>query len=543
MQAGPRCRLAWLFFVPLALELVTTSAAGSSAVPPPSAHLGKVHFANSCSPDIQVEFDIAVALLHSFQYESAEKAFTHVAKEDPQCAIAYWGAAMTLYHQLWDWPRTEALQRGREYLEKGRSLKRKNERERAYLNAAAVFYQPERDLGQSRVQAYSEAMQHLHERFPQDDDATAFYALSLLTLPPKGDDGLGNERRALVILQKLFSAQPEHPGAAHYLIHAADTAKLAPLGLAAARTYATIAPSSPHALHMPSHIFARLGMWQDSIASNLASLSAAEEATQSQRDNGSGDALHAMMYLSYSYLQSGQDEEARSVMERISAVPGATANDIVNNLSIFEALHTVETHQWQQAAILTPRAGAFPYARMRTFWARAIGAARSGDVLSARENIEKLDQARAGMLAYMRSVETQMHLGHSANADVSVQQIEAKAWLAWAEGRPAEALEMMRTAAMKEDSYSVESRTVPAYEMLGDLLLELHEPKLGLVACEAALKKAPFRFNSLMGEARASQAMGNFEKARFYYAMLMKCCSPVATRKEIEEAKLFLSGN
>jgi hypothetical protein len=520
------------------------SAIKATSIPTQTEDFGSVHFVNSCSAQVQTEMDSAVAMLHSFQYGLAEKTFSHVIEKDPQCAIGYWGAAMTLFHQLWDWPTPEALQKGREYLAKARPLREKSPRELAYLNAAEAFYQPENRLGRtSRVQAYSKAMLDLHERYPQDDDAAAFYALSLLTLPSEGVDGIANQKKAIAILQKLFAARPQHPGAAHYLIHATDTPELAPLGLDAARRYAKIAPSSPHALHMPAHIFARLGMWQESIESNLASLAAAEEATRSQRDDGSGDALHAMMYLAYSYLQRGENEEAQRVIERIKAVPGATAADGVNNAAIFEALYAVETHQWKRAATLATDPAAFPYARLRTFWARAIGAARTGDIAAARQNIDKLDQARAGMLAYMRSVDGHMHSGHSANSDVSVQQLEARAWLAWAEGKSAEALEMMRTAATKEDFYSVESRTVPAYEMLGDLLLELHRPQPALVAYAAALKEAPGRFNALAGAARASLALGNRDRARFYYAGLVKCCSPITTRKELGEAELFLSGN
>lgn len=523
---------------------IAPSPIGSSSIPTQTEDLGRVRFVNSCSAQVQVDIDRAVAMLHSFQYELAEKTFSHVAETDSECAIAYWGAAMTLFHQLWDWPTPESLQKGRGYLAKARPLREKTPRELAYLNAAEAFYQPEDRLGRtSRVQAYSKAMLDLHERYPQDDDATAFYALSLLTLPSQGSDGLVNQKKAIAILEKLFAARPQHPGAAHYLIHATDTPGLAPLGLAAARRYAQIAPSSPHALHMPAHIFARLGMWQESIESNLASLAAAEEATRSQRDDGSGDALHAMMYLAYSYLQTGEDEDAHHVIERIKEVRGATAADVVNNSAIFEALYAVETRQWKRAAILTTEPAAFPYARVRTFWARAIGAARTGDIVLARQNIDKLDQARAGMLAYMRGVDGHMHTGHSANSDVSVQQLEARAWLAWAERKSAKALQLMQTAASKEEFYSVESRTVPAYEMLGDLLLEMHYPKPALVAYAAALKEAPGRFNSLTGAARASRAMGNEEKAKFYYAGLLKCCSPITTREELGEAKLFLSGN
>jgi hypothetical protein len=238
-----------------------------------------VHFANSCTPAVQLKFNNAVAMLHSFQYGLAEKTFNRVIAEDRQCAIAYWGAAMTLYHQMWDAPGAETLKQGRGYLAKARLL-RKSARELAYFNAAEAFYQPDESLlGKSRVQAYSDAMLHLHQRYPGDDDGTALYALSLLTLPSSGHDDF-NQKNAIAILTTLFAVQPEHPGAAHYLIHATDTPELAPLGLAAARRYAQIAPSSPHALHMPAHIFVRLGMWQESIESNLASLAAAKEATR-----------------------------------------------------------------------------------------------------------------------------------------------------------------------------------------------------------------------------------------------------------------------
>lgn len=530
------------FFLTLMLS-VSSAAINVSSMLPQDERLGRVHFANSCSPQVQTEFNSAVAMLHSFQYGLAEKTFAHVLQKDSQCAIAYWGEAMTLYHQLWEGPSARMLKKGLGYLERARALRRKTGREQAYLNVAEAFFQPEQQLrGRSRVQAYSDAMFHLHQRYPGDDDATALYALSLLTLPSVGDDEL-NQKKAIKILTKLFSVRPDHPGAAHYLIHATDTTELAPLGLAAARRYAQIAPSSPHALHMPSHIFAHLGMWQESIESNLASLAAADEATRSQRDDGSGDALHAMMYLTYSYLQSGDDEGARHVVERIKSVSGAMDNDVVNNYAILKALYAVETHDWKQAATLISEPAAFPYARVRTYWARAIGAARTGDVLSARQNIKDLDQARAGVVAHMQSVSCQMHAGLSVKSEVSVQQLEAQAWLAWAEGKSDEALETMRTATMKEDFYSVESRTVPAYEMLGDLLLELNQPEQAIVAYEAALKKAPARFNALAGAARASRAMGNLEQARSYYEVLLKCCSPRTARKEFGEARLFLSGN
>lgn len=516
----------------------------ASDVAPQIAGLGQVHFANSCSPKVQAELNAGIAMLHSFQYGLAEKTFTYAAQEDPQCAMAYWGAAMTLYHQLWDWPTAGTLQKGRQYLSKARRLKKKTARELAYLQAAEAFYQPAQQLGSmSRTQAYSNAMLRIHLGYPEDDDATAFYALSLLAMESEGVEDLTNDQEAITLLTKLVSARPEHPGAAHYLIHATDTAALAPLGLDAARNYARIAPGSPHALHMPSHIFARLGMWQESIESNLASISAAREASTSHRDDAAGDELHAMMYLQYSYLQSGNEEAARHVVESVKEVPGATAIDIINNQSVLEALYAVETHTWEKAAALPDDPGELPYARMRTYWARAIGAAHQGDLLSARQNIEKLDQARAGVMTHIRVGKCQMHAGYTADAEFSVQQLEARAWLAWAEGSSAAALEMMRSAANKEESYGVESRGVPAYELLGDLLLELGQPEPALVAYSTALKEAPLRFNALAGAARASRAVGDWNQARSYYALLIKCCDPLAKRAEVREARLFLSGN
>lgn len=504
-------------------------------------HLGRVRFANSCSPQVQADINRAVAMLHSFQYGFTEKTFLGVLEHDSQCAIAYWGAAMALYHQLWDWPSPAMLAKGRMYLAKARLVKKKSAREQAYLTAAEAFYQPADRLGEaSRVQDYSDAMRDLYHRYPADHDAAAFYALSLLTLPSQGDASSSDRQEAIQILQALFRAEPYHPGAAHYLIHATDTAELAQLGLAAARRYASIAPSSPHALHMPAHIFVRLGMWQDSIASNLASIAAAREATRSQRDDGSSDELHALMYLEYSYLQSGDSESARHVVESVKLVSGARRYDVINNQAILQALYAVETHDWKQAAALADDPSAFPYASIRTYWARAIGAARTGDIAGARSNLEKLDHSRAGMVTYSRSVDCAMHMEHSASSDISVQQLEARAWLAWAEGKSAEALTTMRSAVANEASYGVESRTVPAYEMLGDLLLELHQPEAALAAYEGALQEAPLRFNALAGAARASQSSGNLESARSYYAALVKCCNPKSERREFGEAQLFL---
>ncbi|MGH9404168.1 MAG: hypothetical protein ACRD2P_18950, partial [Terriglobia bacterium] len=269
-------------------------------------HLGNVRFPVSCSSEVQKGFEMSVALLHSFQYEEAGKAFSEVAQQDPNCAMAYWGLAMSLYQQLWNFPDAATLKKGYKDVEKAQKAGAETDREHEYIAAAAAFYQNDPKLSQTaRTEAYSKAMEELYERRPADVNAGAFYALSLVALAQDGVNNLQNRKHAIAILDKLFSTHPGNPGVDHYLIHASDDPRLASFGLAAARNYAKIAPDSAHALHMPSHIFTRLGLWQDSIHSNIASAAAAERATKSGRDNERTYQIHALTFLEYAYLQSG----------------------------------------------------------------------------------------------------------------------------------------------------------------------------------------------------------------------------------------------
>ena len=469
---------------------------------PATSRLGEVHFPTSCAPGVEATFEEGVALLHSFQYKAADEAFKQVARQDPDCAIAYWGQAMSRWEALWDRPDAATLQAGHADLEKAANLKAETRREREYIAAAAAFYQQDPKLDYAaRVASYSRAMGRLHEHYPEDGEAAAFYALSLIALPAEGDADLANRKQAIAILDKLFAAEPDHPGAAHYLIHAADTPQFAPLGLEAARRYAKIAPASAHALHMPSHIFTRLGLWQESIASNLASAAAAADATE----KGLGDAhyqLHALDFLEYAYLQNGQKAEAEHVIDEVRQVPGATQEEIEDSQATFRARYAIETHDWKMAADLKPPSSGGAYRQDVTWWARAIGAARSGDVGAARADVGKLAAASADAKARSKGQ------GYEVKAGKTIHQLEAEAWLAYAEGHPDDALRTLGAAADREDAEGVDSLSMPAREMLGDMLMESNRPQAALAAYETALKESPHRFDGLEGATRAAQLAG-----------------------------------
>ena len=492
--------------------------------------LGRVDFPISCTPDAQKTFNAGVALLHSFQYEEAEQTFSQVAQQDPTCAMAYWGKAMSLYHQLWDWPSDDTLKEGHDDTAQAMKLRGKTEQERMYIVAAGVFFQDNARLSKaSRIKAYSDWMGKIFTKYPDDVNAGAFYALSLITLEGKKADEDANRKQAIDILDGLFRTAPDNPGVAHYLIHAADTPELAPQGLDAARRYAKIAPGSSHALHMPSHIFVRLGLWQEAIDSNVAAAAAAAQATQA----GKADAtyqFHAMDFLNYCYLQSGQTAKAQEVVAKLQAVPGATPDETARNMATLQARDVIELHQWKDAAELAIP-DVKPEQLEETYWVRAMGAARMGDSTSAGEDLQNLQKAiDAG-----RAQEQKMSYG--ASSGETTEQREAEAWIAYAEGKHEEAVKAMLDAAKKEEADGVDSLTMPAREMLGDMLLELKKPAEALAEYKAALVESPNRFDSLYGAAQAAQLAGNTAEAREYLAQLVKVCSPDADRPELQAAR------
>lgn len=528
----------WLIPASAALALCSAAAAQNAKPSPAGANLGSVSFPVSCASDIQPKFDTAVALLHSFQYQQAEQAFQDIAKEDPACAVAYWGEAMSLFHQLWDWPSPETLAEGRADIMKAFRPAAKTEREREYVRAAAIFFQDNPKLTHAqRLGAYSEVMGKLFKKYDDDVNAGAFYALSLVAMPTdKKDDELANRKAAIDILNKLFAVAPRNPGVAHYLIHAADTPELAPQGLAAARRYAKIAPDSSHALHMPSHIFVRLGMWQDTIASNLAASDSAARATAANQAD-SGYQFHAMDFLNYAYLQSGQAAKARALVDELKNVVGASAQDIARNQALFAGRNALELHQWKEAAALP--IPDVPLAQQEdTYFARGIGAARSGDVAGAQADEEKLKEIHAAQHAQMQQQ------GYSIHSDIgedTISEQELGAWIAYAVGKGKNGIVLLTVAANEEDAAGVDSLTMPAREMLGDLFMELHHPTDALEAYKTALKQSPKRFDSLDGAALAAEAAGKSSEARQFFAQLVAACGPGADRPELEDARVHLA--
>lgn len=487
------------------------------------ASLGQIVFPNSCAPAAQKPFLKGVALLHSFQYAASEKSFADTTQADPQCAIAYWGLAMTHYHPLWEGAGAKALVAGRAELQKIKAEWPASKRERGYIDAAGIIFGDNRRLGKEQIEAYSRAMDGLYKQYPDDGEAAAFYALSLLALPGGGDNA---RKEAISILNRLTAAQPEHPGAVHYLIHAADTPELAPQGLEAARRYARVAPDSSHALHMPSHIFVRLGLWQESIDSNQAAAVAAADATQ-QHLGEAHYQFHAMDYLDYSYLQRGEEAKARQIVEDIDKVPGRTDHEAENMRTNFIARNLLELHHWKEAMALTPAGNA--YNQQKIYAVRAIAAARTGDKKAAEENFKSMKKAAKSI----------------RNKDEHLQAYpeEAQAWIAFAKGKSAKALKQMRALADQQDREDSEGFTVPAREMLADMLLELHQPAKALAEYEASLKLAPNRFNGLYGAALAAKMAGDTNKANGYYSKLHESCAPQADREELQHAGVVAAGD
>jgi tetratricopeptide (TPR) repeat protein len=505
-----------------------------------AAQLGTVNFPVSCAGEVRKPFERGVALLHSFWYEEAEKEFQRIAADDPDCGMAYWGIAMSLWHQLWNEPDAKVLNKGAEEI-----FVAKNNggpttpREQAYIAAISAFYSNSKNLDHKiRAKAYSDAMKKVYESYPDDHEAAVFYALSLIASEPQDDATFANRRQAAAILEKLFAVEPDHPGVAHYLIHAYDKPQLAELGLPAAHRYAEIAPASPHALHMPSHIFARVGLWQDDINSNLASI-AASRKTAAMGMGGEGHQFHAMNFLFYAYMQSGRDADAKALIEEIRAMPGKK-DDMYGEgydphaaaLVHLSALFPVEMHDWSAAAALPPADIADTAEACLVYWARAIGSAHLRKPEDVRKDIAAID-----------SIHQKLASNHKPFPEAAeTDRKEAEAWLAFAEGKYDDAVEALRPIADKEDSIGDEPDGLPAREMIADILLEANRPQQALAEYQTDLKLNPNRFNGLYGAARAAEAAGKQSDAAEYYALLLKVCDKSnSTRPELSRARQLLA--
>src|SRR3954469_2636594 len=477
--------------------------------------LGTVHFANSCSAEVQPLFQRGVALLHSFWYAEGAKTFEALAKADPSCAMAHWGTAITLFGNPFTWPLTgAALPQGWAAVERAKAANAKTQRERDYIGAIEAFYKDADKVDhRTRALAYTNAMEKIVARYPEDSEASIFYALALNATAAPADKTYANQLKAAGILEKVFAVQPDHPGVAHYLIHSYDYPSIANQGLNAARRYASIAPDAPHALHMPGHIFTRLGLWDESIDTNVRSAKVSENHSEF---------LHALDYMTYAYLQQGRDGEAKRVVDHIPNIGPLNNKQFVAAfaLAVIPARYVMERGQWADAAKLSlfPSEADFPWkaipqAEAQLVYARAIGAGRSGDAAAVRRNMDRLQALRAAIVELKLPYWPQQ---------LDIQLKAASAWAAYAEGSKAQALKLMREAADLEsasDKHPVSpGYVVPARELLGDMLMEMKQPAQALQAYEDSSKREPSRFRTLAGAARAAELSGEMAKAKRYYA-------------------------
>src|SRR5205809_6723185 len=527
--------------VTLASSLLAVRDVKSATGPEPGdlRAAGKVEFPISCAPSVQSEFSRGVALLHSFFYEEARRVFTAVAAKDPNCAMAQWGIAMTWWHPIWTPPTPDEMSAGKAAIQKAMAMKGGTDLECGFITALNAYYNtPDGpntgEVGQSchgpvgprdRVMAYEKAMRTVSERYPDDVETQAFYALAVLAVGYANptDTTLSNQLKAAAILEKLWKKNPDHPGVAHYLIHSYDYPALAERGLPAARSYGSIAPWVPHALHMPSHIFTRLGMWEEAIAANRSSADASRAyAAMRHRDATEAEELHALDYMAYSYLQEGQDAKAKEIVD-FTATVCKTNPELefiaAYALAAIPARYALERNAWSEAATLPvpelPHWSSFPSFEALIEYSHALGRAHTGDVEGARKAIDRMRQ--------LRDSSTDPRLDYfKRHLDLQIQA--ASAWVTYTEVKKDEAINLLRRAADAEDILGKHPGSpgalVPAREQLGDLLLTLNRPKEAQREFEAALKIYPGRFRGLYGAAQASQQIGDKEKADRYFAKL-----------------------
>ncbi len=481
--------------------------------------VGSVHLVTSCNADQSTNINRAVALLHSFQYEQVREAFTEISEKDPQCAMAQWGIAMSHYHGLWENGDSSA---GRVALKKAQQIATGNPkttaRENAYIDALAEIYREDGKDATAHGQAFEQKMGAIQAEYPEDDEAAIFHALSLAITAPKTDKTFANQRKCGEILEPIFAKQPHHPGIAHYIIHCYDNPVLAEKGLPAARMYAKIAPASAHANHMPSHLFTRVGSWDESIASNLKSeeLAAAAEAT-SKNGEARDQRLHAMDYLEYAYLQSGRVGKAKAAVDDMNALQPRTGLTLTGGYAqaAIPARFSVELGHWEQASALQVN-------KDGVLWAQAITWAAIGEGSARTRKVERASQAEQ-KLAGLRDAIAKQNNSYWSN-QVEVQRREVAAWIAEQSGKPADALQLARSAAELEESMDKSAVTpgpiTPAREILAELLLLEHHPKDSLVEYQSVLKTAPNRFNALYGAARAAESAGDASAAASYFRKL-----------------------
>ncbi|MGI8611668.1 MAG: hypothetical protein ACR2KH_05280 [Sphingomicrobium sp.] len=531
-----------------AIALATSPAEGGHDHGP---QLGQLSFESTCNAAAQAQLATGLGWLHSFEYAPAEQAFAAAAEADPACAIAHWGVATSNYHPLWAAPTPAELEKGSAALAKAPTAGARSKREQDYIAAIDTFYRDSATVDhKTRALAYLAALDQLSKRYPADREAALFHALQLVAAGMMDQDpAYAREKEAAAILNRLLPDAPNHPGVAHYLIHGFDYPALATLGLEAARRYASIAPASAHAQHMPSHIFVRLGLWDEAIKSNLAADTAGRAYAKSKGMAGGWDqSLHAMDYLAYGYLQTGQDREAERVLAELNAFKTVEppAFTVGYAATAIPARLVLERRRWKEAASLQLHENVRGYAPLDKFawgkghihFARAIGAARSGNPALARLEVAELGNLEQSLVVPPGT--------YDWRRQVSIERQIAQAWLDFAEGRKEEALKQMRGAADLDDSTEKHPVTpgavLPAREQLGELLLELGRPAEAMREFEASLTRAPRRLAALYGAARAAKLAGNMSEASRYYAALLDVAGKGdGTRAELREARAHVA--
>jgi Tetratricopeptide repeat len=499
-----------------------------------ATELGKVHFPVSCSPKAQEQFERGVAMLHSYWFTEGGKVFEAIVREEPSCVMAYWGLAVNLLgNSLVGPPPVKDAQKAWEVLEKAKG-DAKTQRERDWIEALSVYYRDHDKVSvDDRLLAYTKAMEQLTQRYPDDFEAWAYYAVTLQASAPKTDKTYSNQQKSAAILEKLYKQNPQHPGVSHYLIHAYDYPPLADKGIGAARRYASIAPAAPHARHMPSHIYSMVGLWEESIASNRSALQV------------QSDYYHATDFMVYAHLQLGQDAKAKTLIDEIQKIG---RDDLLNKenlpnlgsytaLAVIPARYALERGDWKGAAALPPVPTKRLIADSLIRFTRGLGMARSGDVAGAKNEIEAIQGIQKGLLKAKDAY-------WAARSQEQIQAVSA--WVALSEGSREQAVKLMRSAADGEDAsvkhVSMENRLYPMRELFADLLLESGQAALALREYETSLKENPNRYRGLYGAARAAEAAGNQEKAASYFAKLVTLSKNADTeRPEIAQAKTFLA--
>jgi tetratricopeptide (TPR) repeat protein len=540
MEGCMRFRFLFLPVLCVAPAATLHAQAGHGHHGTPAEKLGRVEFATSCNAGAQAHFERGLALLHSFWWPEAEKAFGSAAQADPACAMAYWGTGL-VHRGNWfaGAPGPDRVRAGLDAAERAVALNPPTPRERDYAAAVlTLFRDPDRRDHRARSLAYEEAMRGVFERYPDDREAAVFYALAVTANASPADKSFERQKRAGAILEPLFERSPDHPGVAHYLIHTYDAPAIAHLGAGAARRYGEIAPSVPHAQHMPSHIFTRLGLWEESIRANRASALAAQAYEEAERMTSvSFDRAHAWDYLTYAYLQQGQDAEARAMVEEVGRATAAPSIATDYAFAAIPARYALERSRWREAAQLPVRASpGFRAGEAITHFARGIGSARSGDLASARREAEALAAIRAELEGRNDPYWAQI---------VEAQRLAVSAWIARGQGSGAEALQLVARAAEIEETVDKHPVTpgpiLPSRELEGDLLLELNRPAEALRAYEVALRHEPNRARTLYGAARAAELAGNASEARRRYAEYLQLIrSPGSERPEVRRARTFV---